>query len=113
MIIKLLTGALNRSLNSCISYLSEISNEYSLFTVDCDNVIFETAKKAETEESIILRGCEYFNKRTTANVKFGFPVKKAYLCDMLENNVQELDVVNNTICVDFKPFEINTIKVVK
>ena len=90
-----------------------LSNEYSLFTVDCDNVIFETAKKAETEESIILRGCEYFNKRTTANVKFGFPVKKAYLCDMLENNIQELDVVNNTICVVFKPFEINTIKVVK
>ena len=89
-----------------------LRNEYSFFTVDCDNVIFETAKKAECDDSIILRGCEYYNKRTTVNVNFGFPVKKAYLCDMLENNIQELDVVNNTVAVDFKPFEINTIKIV-
>ncbi len=90
-----------------------LPNEYSLFTVDCDNVIFETAKKAEAEDSIILRGCEYYNKRATANVKFGFDVKKAYLCDMLENNIQELAVKDNTVAVDFKPFEINTIKIIK
>lgn len=90
-----------------------LANEFSLFTVDQDNVIFETAKKAETEDTIVLRGCEYFNKRTTANVTFGFDVKKAYLCDMLENNIRELDVADNTVTVDFKPFEINTIKIIK
>lgn len=90
-----------------------LANEFSFFTVDQDNVIFETAKKAETEDTIVLRGCEYYNKRTTANVKFGFHIKKAYLCDMLENNIKELEINNNTVSVDFKPFEINTIKVVK
>ena len=90
-----------------------LQNEYSFFTVDQDNVIFETAKKAEKEDTIILRGCEYYNKRTTANVKFGFDIKKAYLCDMLENNIEELNVTDNTVTVDFKPFEINTIKIEK
>lgn len=90
-----------------------LKNEYSFFTVDKENVIFETAKKAETEDTIILRGCEYYNKRTTANVKFGFDIKKAYLCDMLENNIKELNVKDNTLTVDFKPFEINTIKITK
>ena len=90
-----------------------LSNEYSLFTVSPDNVIFETAKKAETEDSIILRGCEYYNKRTTAKITFGFPVKEAYLCDMLENNIQKLNIVDNSVSVDFRPFEINTIKVLK
>ena len=90
-----------------------LQNEYSFFTVDQDNVIFETAKKAETEDTIVLRGCEYYNKRTTANVKFGFDIKKAYLCDMLENNIEELNVTDNTVTLDFKPFEINTIKIVK
>lgn len=90
-----------------------LANEFSFFTVDQDNVIFETAKKAETEDTIVLRGCEYYNKRTTANVKFGFHIKKAYLCDMLENNIKELEINNNTVSVDFKPFEINTIKIVK
>ena len=90
-----------------------LSNEYSLFSVNCENVIFETAKKAETEDSIILRGCEYYNKRTTATINFGFPVKEVYLCDMLENNIQKLNVVDNSVAIDFKPFEINTIKVIK
>lgn len=90
-----------------------LQNEYSFFTVDQDNVIFETAKKAEKEDTIILRGCEYYNKRTTANVKFGFDIKKAYLCDMLENNIEELNVTDNTVTLDFKPFEINTIKIEK
>lgn len=90
-----------------------LTNEFSLFSTDCDNVIFETAKQAESDETIILRGCEYFNKRSVANIRFGFNVKKAYLCDMLENNICELNVVDNGINVDFKPFEINTIKVIK
>ena len=90
-----------------------LANEFSFFTVDQDNVIFETAKKAEIEDTIVLRGCEYYNKRATANVKFGFHIKKAYLCDMLENNIKELEINNNTVSVDFKPFEINTIKIVK
>lgn len=90
-----------------------LQNEYSFFTVDQDNVIFETAKKAEKEDTIVLRGCEYYNKRTTAKVKFGFPIKKAYLCDMLENNIEELEINNNTVTVDFRPFEINTIKIEK
>lgn len=90
-----------------------LPNEYSLFSVDCENVIFETAKQAEDDETIILRGCEYFNKRSTAKIKFGCDIKKAYLCDMLENNIRELDVVDNTVTVDFKPFEINTIKIEK
>ena len=90
-----------------------LQNEYSFFTVDKENVIFETAKKAEKEDTIVLRGCEYYNKRTTAKVKFGFPIKKAYLCDMLENNIEELEINNNTVTVDFRPFEINTIKIEK
>ena len=91
----------------------KLPDEYSLFSVDCDNCIFETAKQAEDSDSIILRGCEYFNKRTTAEIKLGFDVKKVYLCDMLENNIKELTVENNSVTVYFKPFEIITLKIIK
>ena len=87
--------------------------EYSLVSCDCDNVIFETVKKCESGDGIILRGCEYFNKRTTANIKTGFSVKKAYLCDMLENNIKEIKTEGDSISVDFAPFEIVTIKLEK
>lgn len=91
----------------------KLPSEFSLFTVDCDNVIFETAKKAEDGDSIVLRGCEYFNKRTDVNVHFGFSVKKAYLTDMLENNICELPVNGDTVSLTFKPYEIVTIKIEK
>jgi hypothetical protein len=32
---------------------------------------------------------------------------------MLENNIEELNVTDNTVTLDFKPFEINTIKIEK
>lgn len=87
--------------------------EYSLFTVSAPDVIFETAKKAEDGDGIILRGCEYYNKRAAADIKFSFPVKKAYLCDMLENNICELEVSDNSLRIEFKPFEIHTLKILK
>lgn len=90
-----------------------LPNEYSLFSVDCGDVIFETAKKAEDGDCLILRGCEYYNKRAKAELTFGFPVKKAYICDMLENTLSELEVSENKVKVDFKPFEIVTLKIEK
>ncbi len=87
--------------------------EYSLFSVDCENVIFETAKMAEKTEDTILRGYECFNKRTTATVTLGFKANKAYICDMLENNETEIEVVDGKITLNFKPFEIITVKLAK
>ena len=95
---------------------SEYTNDSGLYCAPEKSAISPkrtNAKKAETEDSIILRGCEYYNKRTTATINFGFPVKEVYLCDMLENNIQKLNVVDNSVAIDFKPFEINTIKVIK
>lgn len=90
-----------------------LPTEYSLFKVNKDNIIFETAKKAEDDDTIVLRGCEYFNKRTVANITFGFDVKKAYICDMLENAQIELAVNNNSVSVEFNPYEIITLKIEK
>lgn len=91
----------------------ELPCEYSFLSVDKENVIFETAKKAEDGDDIILRGYECFNKRTTAVLTLGVPVKSAYVCDMLENIISEIPVNNNSIKVNFKPFEIITLKIEK
>ncbi len=84
--------------------------EYSFLSVDKENVIFETAKKAEDGEGIILRGNECFNKRTTAVLTLGVPAKSAYICDMLENEETEIPIYDGKITLNFKPFEIITVK---
>ncbi len=38
---------------------------------------------------------------------------KAYSCDMLENVIEELTVVNGMIEIPFRAFEIKTIRLVK
>ena len=87
--------------------------EYSLLTADKENVIFETAKKSEDGDDIILRGYECFNKRTDVTLTLGVPVKSAYICDMLENEETEIPVIDSKISLTFKPFEIITVKLKK
>ena len=81
-------------------------------TVCCDaeNVICETVKKAGN--GYLIRAYEGLNKRATAKMGFGFPIKKAFLCDLMENELEELTVCENSLTVPFKPFEIISIKVV-
>ena len=92
---------------------SVIPNEYSLVNVDKDNVIIETIKEAEDDEDMIVRMYESKNKRTNINIEFGFTPKKVYICDLMENNISELEVMNNKVKTVVTGFEILTLKVVK
>ncbi len=91
----------------------KLDNEYSFLAVDQKNVIIETAKKAYDDESMIFRAYECVNKRTATTFTPGFEVKKAYLCDMLENELSELPVVDGKIKMTLGNYEIVTVKLIK
>ncbi len=84
----------------------------SFFSVDAENVILETVKRAEKEEATILRFYECHNRRATANVKIGVPFKKVYECDLMERNTGSIDSKDGVISFEMKPFEIKTVKLV-
>lgn len=88
-----------------------LPEEYSFVSCESDSFILETVKKAENDGSIIVRGYESYNKRTKVTLKFGFDVKEAAICDLLENDVENLTVKDNSVSFTAKPFEIITIKV--
>ena len=88
----------------------KLSEEYSFIGCDSDNFIVETVKKAEDSDSVIVRGYESYNKRTKVTLNAGFDVKKAYICDLLENELEELEVKENKVTFTAKPFEIVTVK---
>ena len=85
--------------------------EYSFISCNKENIFIETAKKAEAGDDLIIRAYEGFNMHTDARISFGFDAKKAYICDMLENNEREIEIKDNFIDLSFKPFEIITIRV--
>ncbi|MFA6948211.1 MAG: glycosyl hydrolase-related protein, partial [Eubacteriales bacterium] len=80
-------------------------------TVGEDNIILETVKPAEDDcGSCVLRLYEAERARTSCAVALA-GAKRAYLTNMLEDKLSELEIKDGKITIDFKPFEIKTILV--
>lgn len=89
------------------SYLPE---SYSSVSVSKSNVICECVKEAERTDERILRLYECMNIRTKAEISVGENYTKAYLCDLMENEISELEIKNGKIAYTFGGFEIVTVK---
>lgn len=87
-----------------------LPEEYSFITVENKNIILETVKKAEDDNNIIVRFYDAQNTVSNAKIHFGFDVKKAYLCDLNENVLEEIEIKDNAVSVPVKNFEIMTLK---
>ncbi len=90
-----------------------IPETFSLVSCDKENLIVETVKKAEADDSMIVRMYEAFDSRTTATVTVAEGFKKAYLCDLLENEIKELEFKDNKVTIPASNFEIITLKFTK
>ncbi|MBD3321418.1 MAG: alpha-mannosidase, partial [Chitinivibrionales bacterium] len=84
----------------------------SLFTIDAGNVIIETVKMAEDNSGdVIVRMYESKRTATRALLKSSLPVLHAAETDLLENPLsRKAGKVNNGIRLDFRPFEIKTLR---
>jgi len=87
-----------------------LSDVWSFATSDSDNVIVEAIKKAEDDNSVIMRVYESYNKKSHAVINTGFDFKEAYICDMLENNIQKLSSNGRCVEFDIANYEIVTLK---
>ena len=90
-----------------------LENAYSFLSVDAENILIETAKKAYDDESVIFRAYECKNKRTNAVFTPGFALSRAYLCDMLENELTELPIEDGKVKLTVGNYEIVTVKLVR
>lgn len=88
-----------------------IADTFSLVKCNRENVIIETVKKAENSDATVVRMYDAYNRSAKAEPEFGFDIKEAYICDMLENKLEELAVENNKITVPVSAFEIVTVLV--
>ena len=87
-------------------------DRFSAVTVDKANVILDTMKPAEDGSGdIVLRLYEAKKAATKAEVSLQFGAAKAYLCDMLENVIEEVPVTDGKIALPFRAFEIKTVRV--
>jgi alpha-mannosidase len=83
----------------------------SFASVDRDNIIIETVKPCEdNEKAYIMRMYDAEGTYTRAVLSLGRDAKRVSLTNMLEETVEVLPAVNK-VELEFKPFEIKTIKV--
>ena len=89
------------------------TERFSAVSIDQENVILDTMKPAEDGSGdIVLRLYESKKSATSAKVRCAFG-SRAYLCDMLENVLSEVPVEDGKIDLNFKAFEIKTVRIVK
>jgi len=89
-----------------------LPTSYSFFALDSKNVILETLKKAEDDNSIIIRMYESMGQDSATQVELFKQPVKIFETDLMENTLKELSVTGKTIPLTFKKFEIKTLKVV-
>ena len=83
---------------------------YSLVSSDSPNVMIETVKKAEADGSMIVRLYEAFDRRSKAVISVAEGFKKAYLCNLLEDELEELPFDGTKLPLPVRNFEIITLK---
>jgi alpha-mannosidase len=105
--------ALNQKLVILESDLIPEHTEYSLFELDNPAIIIQTVKYAEEGDDIILRCYESIGANQKTKLKLTNTYEKAYACNMLEINEEELKLEDNTLNLKFSAFEIKSIKLSK
>ena len=92
---------------------TEAGKEYSFASVDRDNVMIETVKRAEDGKGTVIRLYESENAYTKAKLTVNTNFSRAYICNLLEETEYEAGADGNVIDVILKPYEVVTVKVMQ
>ena len=84
---------------------------WSLVTADQDNLVIDTVKKAEDDDSLVIRLYEAMGRRGRGTLRFGAPVVAASECNLIEDGEEPVPHNGATIDVDYLPYEVRTFKV--
>lgn len=89
-----------------------LEQEFEFVTNDDDNIIIETIKKAEDDDSFVVRVFEYKQyRKDRVELKFAREIENAVECNLIEEDARGIDFSGNRISFPVKPYEIKTFKV--
>ena len=70
----------------------------------------EAIKRAEDSDAVIVRLYEAWGGRCRARVRTSLPASRAYLCDLMERDRDEISIHAGELEVELAPFKILTLK---
>jgi alpha-mannosidase len=98
-------------LNVPVTVVPGSAGEGSLFSLDADNIVIETVKPAEDgTPDVIVRLYEAKRSATRCQLATSLPVVSAAQTDLVEEDASELPLSGGKVALDFRPFEIKTVR---
>jgi alpha-mannosidase len=88
-----------------------LPQQHSFAGVEPDNVVVTAIKKSEDDDSLVLRFYEWAGKEADVKLRLPAAVQSASETDLMEKSIADLAVLNDTVTVHTKPYEIKTLKV--
>ncbi len=88
-----------------------LAAESSLVAIEEESVILDTIKKAEDDDSLILRFYEYGNRRDQVKVKLPVEATEIKECNLMEEDIESIEFNGNEFSFEAKPYEVKTFKV--
>lgn len=83
-----------------------------LVDVAAHNVAIETIKQAEDGNGIIVRLYEYQRERGPVTLHTNFKVSAVFVCNLLEENTEELDLSDGKITLMLRPYQIVSLRLI-
>ena len=95
---------------SAAAHVGPLPPAAAWLAVDRPEIVIETVKLVEESDELLVRGYETTGSAVAARVTAGIAVNAAEETDLLERSERALDIVNGALAVDFRPFEIKTLR---
>lgn len=83
----------------------------SFIEIDKENITIEAVKRAESGDGIIVRVLEKYGRNTVARLSFNQKILEAKECNLMEEEIGEVNFDGNEIDFRIKPYEIKTFKI--
>ena len=91
----------------------DLAERYSFVSVDKPNAVITAVKKAENDNGLIVRYYDAYDCKSNVTITVPKIYTKAYLCDLMENEIKELTIKDGKVSIATSNFEIVTVKFAK
>jgi alpha-mannosidase len=93
------------------AHQGSLPGEHSFVQVQSDNVVLTAVKKAEDDNTLILRFYEWAGKESDVKLQLPPGAQSAQDADLMERPTVDLPLRSGAVTVHTKPYEIKTVKV--
>ncbi len=91
------------------SHGGQLPEEFSF--IRAKGVVIGAVKRAEEDDSLVIRSYEPLGQATRAEIKLTRDIKEAVECDLLERPIVGVNIYGDTLVFDVHQFEIKTFKI--